>query len=78
MFILLNENNKVIDQSLEIWNILNRLGFLNKNQYYNYKNGKTNKFLHLERYTLTKINQKEFFQANILYYPELLNFKNYL
>jgi hypothetical protein len=73
MFLLL-DNDIIVEQSLEILPLLNRLGFLNKNQYYNYKTGKIkNKFNHIKgRYSLINIEQRLFFQENMLFYPNLL------
>lgn len=77
MFILL-DNKKPINQNLEIFPLLNQIGFINVNQYYNHLKKKTKKFNHLfkehgGRYEIISINQNEFFQDNMLHYPNLLS-----
>jgi hypothetical protein len=70
MFILLDENKRVIQQSMEIKTIINSLGFLNATQYYNYKQGKLKeKFKHLDKYEIVKVNQYQFFQDENLLFP---------
>lgn len=79
MFLLI-ENQKIVQQDMFILPLLNRIGFLNKDQYYNYKTGKIkNKFNHVkERFQIVHINQQEFFRDDMLWIPELLNYKKYL
>lgn len=70
MFILLDENKRVLQQCMEIKPLIHSLGFLNQSQYYNYKQGKLkNKFKHLDKYEIVKVNQYEFFQPDNLVFP---------
>lgn len=79
MFLLL-DRNVIINQSMDIYPLLNQIGFLNKYQYYNYKNGKlVSKFNHIKgRYQIISINQNEFFQENMQWCAELINYEKYL
>ena len=62
MFVVIDNNDRVVIQSHKLEECINVLGFLNKQQYYNYKAGKIkNKFKHLDGYKIWNINQKDFF-----------------
>ncbi len=79
MFLLI-ENNIIVQQDMYLMPLLNRIGFINKDQYYNFKTGKIKtKFNHVkERFQIVHINQQEFFRNDMLWCPEYLEYEKYL
>ena len=71
MFLLL-DNNIIVQQSMEIMPLLNRLGFISNSQYYRMTKNKTKKFNHIkDRFKIINIDQDKFFSDNMLYYGRL-------
>ena len=68
MFILIDRyKNNVVFYAETIDKIVNRIGFLNTEQYYNHLRRPQAKLKHItDKYEIMKVNQREFFQKHLL------------
>ncbi len=62
MFLLIDKN-VIVSSNLFIMPLLNRIGFINAQQYYNFRRGRSKKFNHItKRFQIISINQNIFFK----------------